>query len=179
MLAELGLAPLELEAKEGLALTNGTSFMSGFAVLAANDARELAFVVDLCTAMATQALLGNHGHFNAFLFEAKPHPGIIQSAANVRMLLEGSALTHDAEEIVPLERRRLPRAHALGPGQVLDPLRARTSSARCATRSSGWTAGSRSRSTRPTTTRSSTSAPAASRAAATSTAATWRRAWTR
>ena len=77
--------------------------MSGFAVLAANDARELAFVVDLCTAMASQALLGNHGHFNAFLFEAKPHPGIIQSAANVRMLLEGSALTHDAEEIVPLE----------------------------------------------------------------------------
>ena len=103
VLAEIGLAPLELEAKEGLALTNGTSFMSGFAVLAANDARELAFVVDLCTAMASQALLGNHGHFNAFLFEAKPHPGIIQSAANVRMLLDGSALTHDAEEIVPLE----------------------------------------------------------------------------
>src|ERR671910_1845338 len=103
VLAEIGLAPLELEAKEGLALTNGTSFMSGFAVLAANDARELAFVVDLCTAMASQALLGNHGHFNAFLFEAKPHPGILESAANVRMLLDGSALTHDAEEIVPLE----------------------------------------------------------------------------
>ena len=47
--------------------------------------------------------MGNHGHFNAFLFEAKPHPGIIESAANVRMLLEGSELTHDAEEIVPLD----------------------------------------------------------------------------
>ena len=72
-------------------------------MLAVHDARELAFVVDLCTAMASQALMGNHGHFNAFLFEAKPHPGIIESAANVRMLLDGSRLTHDAEEIVPLD----------------------------------------------------------------------------
>ncbi|RKQ88187.1 histidine ammonia-lyase [Solirubrobacter pauli] len=103
VLTDLGIKPLELEAKEGLALTNGTSFMSGFSVLAAHDARELAFVVELCTAMASQALAGNHGHFNAFLFEAKPHPGIIESAANVRMLLDGSELTHDAEEIVPLD----------------------------------------------------------------------------
>ncbi len=101
VLAGLGLEPLALEAKEGLAMTNGTSFMSGFAVLAVADARELAFVTDLCTAMASQALMGNHGHFNRFLFEAKPHPGIIESADNVRMLLEGSQLTHDAEEIVP------------------------------------------------------------------------------
>src|SRR3954463_7675423 len=82
VLAELGIEPLVLEAKEGLAMTNGTSFMSGFATLAVHDARELAFVADLCTSMASQALMGNHGHFNAFLFEAKPHPGIIESAAN-------------------------------------------------------------------------------------------------
>jgi histidine ammonia-lyase/phenylalanine ammonia-lyase len=103
VLAELGLEPLALEAKEGLALTNGTSFMSAFAVLAVHDARELAFVADLCTAMASQALLGNRGHFNGFLFEAKPHPGMIESAANIRALLDGSRLTHDAEEVVPLD----------------------------------------------------------------------------
>jgi histidine ammonia-lyase/phenylalanine ammonia-lyase len=103
VLAELGLEPLLLEAKEGLAMTNGTSFMSGFATLAVHDARELAFVADLCTAMASQALMGNAGHFNSFLFEAKPHPGIIESAANVRLLIEGSELTHDAEEIVSLD----------------------------------------------------------------------------
>src|SRR6201991_1235134 len=103
VLGELGLEPFLLEAKEGLAMTNGTSFMSAFASLAVHDARELAFAADLCTSMASQALMGNHGHFNAFLFEAKPHPGIIESAANVRMLLEGSELTHDAEEIVPLD----------------------------------------------------------------------------
>src|SRR3954469_20187676 len=103
VLAELGLEPLELEAKEGLAMTNGTSFMSGFACLAVAAATELADLADLLTAMASQALMGNHGHFNAFLFEAKPHPGIIESAANIRELLAGSELTHDAEEIVPLD----------------------------------------------------------------------------
>jgi phenylalanine ammonia-lyase len=103
VLRELAFEPLELEAKEGLALTNGTSFMSAFAVLAVTDARELAFVTELCTAMASQALMGNHGHFNAFLFEAKPHPGMIESAANIRALLAGSQLTHDAEEVAPLD----------------------------------------------------------------------------
>jgi histidine ammonia-lyase/phenylalanine ammonia-lyase len=98
VLASLGLEPLELEAKEGIALTNGTSFMSAFAVLAVADARELAFVADLCTAMASQALLGNRGHFNAFLFEAKPHPGQIESARTIRALLEGTALAKDSEE---------------------------------------------------------------------------------
>ncbi len=101
VLAELGWEPLALEAKEGLALTNGTSFMSGFAVLAVHDARELAFVADLCTALASQALLGNCGHFNRFLFEAKPHPGMVESAANIRALLEGSTLVRDSEEIFP------------------------------------------------------------------------------
>src|SRR3954470_19437987 len=47
VIGELGLEPLVLEAKEGLALTNGTSFMSAFATLAVHDARELAFVTDL------------------------------------------------------------------------------------------------------------------------------------
>ena len=99
VLASLDLEPLELEAKEGLALTNGTSFMSGFAVLAVADARELAFVADLCTSMASQALVGNKGHFNAFIFEAKPHPGQIESARLIRELLEGTLLAKDSEEL--------------------------------------------------------------------------------
>jgi phenylalanine ammonia-lyase len=98
VLASLDIEPLELEAKEGLALTNGTSFMSAFAVLAVADAKELAFVADLCTAMASQALLGNRGHFNDFIFQAKPHPGMIESARVIRLLLEGSDLVKDSEE---------------------------------------------------------------------------------
>ncbi len=99
VLDELGLEPMELEAKEGLALTNGTSFMSAFAVLAVWDAEELAFVSDLCTAMASEALLGNRGHFNAFIHEQKPHPGQVESAHVIRELLAGSGLSLDRGEI--------------------------------------------------------------------------------
>ncbi|MBV8947058.1 MAG: aromatic amino acid lyase [Solirubrobacterales bacterium] len=56
VLAELRLEPFLLEAKEGLALTNGTSFMSAFACLAIGAARELADLADLMTAMAAEAL---------------------------------------------------------------------------------------------------------------------------
>ncbi|HEX5974438.1 MAG TPA: aromatic amino acid ammonia-lyase, partial [Rubrobacteraceae bacterium] len=99
LLDELGLEPMELEAKEGLALTNGTSFMSAFAALAVWEAEELALVSDLCTAMAAEALLGNRGHFNAFIHEEKPHPGQVESARVIRELLAESELALDSEEI--------------------------------------------------------------------------------
>lgn len=100
VLEDLGLEPMVLEAKEGLALTNGTSFMSAFAAIAVRDAEELALVSDLCTAMASEALLGNRGHFNAFLFENKPHPGQAESARVIRGLLSDSELSLDSEEIL-------------------------------------------------------------------------------
>jgi phenylalanine ammonia-lyase len=98
-LAALDVEPLPLEAKEGLGLVNGTSFMSAFAALAVVDAQQLAAAAELCTAMASEALLGNRGHFNAFLFDAKPHPGQIESARVIRELLDGSHLALDSEEI--------------------------------------------------------------------------------
>lgn len=98
-LAELGVEPLELEAKEGLGLVNGTSFMSAFASFAVHDAERLAFVSDLLTALASEALHGNRGHFNAFLFEAKPHPGQAASARNIREILAESELALDSEAI--------------------------------------------------------------------------------
>ncbi len=99
-LAEFGIEPVLLEAKEGLALTNGTSFMSAFACLAVGAARELADLAELLTAIASQALLGNRGHFNAFLFDqAKPHSGMVQSARNIRELLAESHLSLDSDEL--------------------------------------------------------------------------------
>jgi phenylalanine ammonia-lyase len=100
VMAELGHEPVELEAKEGLALTNGTSYMSAFACLAVGAATDLADVADLCTAMASESLLGNRGHFNEFLFDsAKPHPGMVRCARNIRMLLADSKLAMDSEEL--------------------------------------------------------------------------------
>jgi histidine ammonia-lyase/phenylalanine ammonia-lyase len=99
VLRELDLEPFELEAQEGLGLVHGTSFLTAFSALAVADARDLTDISDLCTAMASEALLGNRGHFNSFLFEAKPHPGMIESARVIRGILAGSELALDSEEI--------------------------------------------------------------------------------
>src|ERR1700749_1335824 len=100
VLGDLGLEPFLLEAKEGLALTNGTSFMSGVGCLPVGAARELADLADLMTAMASEALLGNRGHFNAFLFDqAKPHSGMVQSARNIREFLDGTQLSLDSDKL--------------------------------------------------------------------------------
>lgn len=101
VLAELGLEPLVLESKEGLAMTNGTSFMTAYACLAVGAAEELADLADLLTAMASESILGNRGHFNAFIFDtAKPHQGMVTSARNIRALLAESGLALDSEEMV-------------------------------------------------------------------------------
>jgi phenylalanine ammonia-lyase len=100
-LREEGLQPLTLQPKEGLALVNGTAFMTAFAALAAVDAERLALVSDICTALTTEVLNGITGPFQPFLHDvAKPHPGQIRSAANVRTLLEGSRLARAYQEIV-------------------------------------------------------------------------------
>lgn len=87
-----GLEPLALRAKEGLALVNGTSFMTAYAALAVHDAHRLAFATEVCTALASQALGGYPHHFAAFLGEHKPHPGQVGSASHIDQLLTGSAL---------------------------------------------------------------------------------------
>jgi phenylalanine ammonia-lyase len=100
-LREEGLQALTLEPKEGLALVNGTAFMTAFAALAAVDAERLALVSDICTALTTEVLNGITGPFQPFLHDvAKPHPGQIRSAANIRTLLEGSRLARAYEEVV-------------------------------------------------------------------------------
>lgn len=89
-LREAGVNALVLGAKEGLGLVNGTSFMAGFAALAVHDAAGLAYAADLCTAMASSVLKGNPGHFATFLFEQKPHDGVLDSARTIRRLLAGA-----------------------------------------------------------------------------------------
>jgi len=100
-LREEGLEPLKLNPKEGLALVNGTAFMTAFAALAAVDAQRLALVSDICTALTTEVLNGITGPFEPFLHDvAKPHPGQVRSAANVRALLEGSQLAQSYQSLI-------------------------------------------------------------------------------
>ena len=74
-LKEEGIAPLQLQAKEALALMNGTSVMTGLACLAFEQAQRLARLAASLTAMASDVTRGNQAHFDDRLFAAKPHPG--------------------------------------------------------------------------------------------------------
>lgn len=74
-LAGAGLEPLPLMPKESLALMNGTSAMTALACLAFDRARRLARGAAAVTGLLSEALRGEPSHFDARIFEAKPHPG--------------------------------------------------------------------------------------------------------
>ncbi len=87
------IAPLELEAKEGLALTNGTSMMCAVGALTVARAEMLAKTADIAAALSLEALRGTPAAFDARIHAVRPHPGQAQSAAFLRRLVEGSQFT--------------------------------------------------------------------------------------
>lgn len=91
-LAAAGLAPLELKAKEGLALVNGTQGMLAVGSLAAERALRLVRAADVTAAMSVEAALGSDRVFDERLVALRPHPGVRASAANLRRLLARSPI---------------------------------------------------------------------------------------
>ncbi len=91
-LASAGIEPLELTAKEGLALINGTDGMLGMLVLAIWDLSRLLRVADVAAAMSVEALLGTDRAFAEDLIALRPHAGQLDSASNLRALLAGSEI---------------------------------------------------------------------------------------
>ena len=87
-----GLQPIELAAKEGLSLINGTQFMTAMASLTLMRALRLAETADIACAMSLEALQGTPTSFHPAIHEARPHPGQAASAAHLRELLAGSAI---------------------------------------------------------------------------------------
>ena len=91
-LRRLGLEPLVLEPKEGLALINGTQAITSLLALAVLEARRLVRLADLAGAFSTDALRGTDTAFEARLHALRPHPGQRRSAANLYGLMAGSAI---------------------------------------------------------------------------------------
>ena len=91
-LRRAGLTPVRLEAKEGLALLNGTQAMHAVGGLALFRARRLTSVADVAGAMSLEALMGTPVAFDLRLHDARPHPGQKRSAAHMLFLLEGSEI---------------------------------------------------------------------------------------
>ena len=90
-LRELGLKPIELQPKEGLALVNGTSFSAAIAANATNQARNSLAVSLVAQSMMMTALKVDRRPFDQYVHSAKPHSGQIWSAAIMRELLSDSA----------------------------------------------------------------------------------------
>jgi histidine ammonia-lyase len=91
-LGKAGLAPLVLEAKEGLALLNGTQAMAAVGGLAVLRAMRVNQLFDLAGAMALEALRGTPVAFDERIHQARPHPGQMQAAAHLRALLQDSEI---------------------------------------------------------------------------------------
>ncbi|HVL46949.1 MAG TPA: histidine ammonia-lyase [Candidatus Thermoplasmatota archaeon] len=91
-LRRAGLAPLVLEAKEGLALINGTQFMAALLALSVADGLSLVRNAELAGAMSLEVLLGSERPFDPRVADARPHAGQRASAENLRKLVAGSPL---------------------------------------------------------------------------------------
>lgn len=87
-----GIVPLQLEAKEGLALLNGTQAMTALGGLAVWEALELTDAADVIGAMTLEALKGTPVAFDDRIHAARPHPGQRESAARLRGFVEGSEI---------------------------------------------------------------------------------------
>jgi histidine ammonia-lyase len=111
------IKPVVLTSKEGLALTNGTQFMTAIGVLALLDAEELAKTADVAGALSLEAMKGNSDAFNEQIHQLRPFKGQIDSASNIRLMIAGSELIDakdsdtDSELQDAYSLRCLPQVH--------------------------------------------------------------------
>lgn len=113
VLAERGWEPMTLQSKEGLALLNGTQFMSAHAVWALIQAKHLSAAADCVAAMSLDAFDGRIEPFAAPVNEVRNHAGQTDTAAAMRRLLEGSELIAQPKKHVqdPYSFRCIPQVH--------------------------------------------------------------------
>jgi len=114
-LRRAGLSPIELAAKEGLALINGTQYMTALGALSLMDALRLSTAADIAGAMSLEALKGSRRPFDDRLMQVRPHPGQRATAANLRALLTESEISvshvdcHKVQD--PYSLRCMPQVH--------------------------------------------------------------------
>ncbi|MDG2369190.1 MAG: histidine ammonia-lyase [Flavobacteriales bacterium] len=113
VLAELKLSPISLKAKEGLALLNGTQFMSAHAVLAIIRSSNILNWSDTIAAMSIDAFDVGKSPFIDQVHMVRNHPGQLATARNIRLILEDSQLFNKAEKAVqdPYSFRCIPQVH--------------------------------------------------------------------
>lgn len=113
MLNEMGWRPIKLKSKEGLALLNGTQFMSANGIKALIDGWHLVHCFDLFGAMSLEAFDGRIEPFWDCIQEVRPHPGQIETGKVFRALLKGSEIIKREKTHVqdPYSFRCIPQVH--------------------------------------------------------------------
>ncbi|HEK0910109.1 TPA: histidine ammonia-lyase [Pseudomonas putida] len=125
-LADAGLAPVQLGAKDGLCLVNGTPCMTGLASLALDDASRLLQWADVIGAMSFEALRGQIAAFDPEIIALKPHPGMQLVGENLRALLDGSEVIAASKGIRTqdaLSIRSIPQVHGAARDQLAHVVR--------------------------------------------------------
>jgi histidine ammonia-lyase len=122
-LSQAGLKPHRLEAKEGLALLNGTQAMHAVGGLALLRAKRLSRVADVSGAMSLEALKGTPAAFDPRLQDARPHPGQRAAAKHLLAILEGSEIRQSHLENDPriqdaYSLRCMPQVHGAARGAL-------------------------------------------------------------
>jgi histidine ammonia-lyase len=115
-LRRFDIAPVELGAKEGLALINGTQLMTALGALLVADARNLLEVADIAGALSLEAVRGTDRPFDPRVQEVRPHAGQRAVASHLRQLTSGSEIMrshrHDSHRVQdPYSLRCMPQVH--------------------------------------------------------------------
>lgn len=113
VLKQLNLKPIVLRSKEGLALLNGTQFMSAYGVWCLLQTKKLNIAADVIGAISLDAFDGRIEPFKLHIHTIRPHKGQLQTAENMRKLLEGSEIIKRKKEHVqdPYSFRCIPQVH--------------------------------------------------------------------
>jgi len=113
VLASLGLPVISLKSKEGLALLNGTQFMSAHGVIILLKAFKLLRLADITAAISLEAFNGRPDPFHSMIQQIRPHPGQIETANNILAILQGSKLINMPGKAVqdPYSFRCIPQVH--------------------------------------------------------------------
>lgn len=110
---EMAWQPLQLQSKEGLALLNGTQFMSAYGVYLLTKAEELYTTANKIAACSLDAYLCRLEPFNALVHQIRPHKGQIETAKQINDLLKNSAISKQPKVHVqdPYSYRCIPQVH--------------------------------------------------------------------
>jgi len=108
-----GWQPISLQSKEGLALLNGTQFMSAYGIYLILKSHKLSYLADLVGSMSLDAFDGRIEPFNELVHLVRPHNGQLETAKRIREFLDGSELISQPKKHVqdPYSFRCMPQVH--------------------------------------------------------------------